>query len=171
MSKTEEHETLLGDCETVWELYVVGYDEDGNQCRYGENVREVDYNPKWTCPCCREICSCNSCPCYYAVYNSRRKHYLLLNVLSAAVDFPTCDFIRMSLSVGKTGLRTLAVVTKADKSSEGLLEKILPDDFKGVADHYPSSTMDLLHLPRCTCHGMQMNLIEVTHRKGLQQVC
>ncbi|CAJ2654353.1 unnamed protein product [Trifolium pratense] len=128
MSKTEEHETLLGDCETVWELYVVGYDEDGNQCRYGENVREVDYNPKWTCPCCREICSCNSCPCYYAVYNSRRKHYLLLNVLSAAVDFPTCDFIRMSLSVGKTGLRTLAVVTKADKSSEGLLEKILPDD-------------------------------------------
>jgi len=43
---TEEHEKLLGDCETDWELYVDGYDEDGDhiydptkgekchQCRY-----------------------------------------------------------------------------------------------------------------------------------------
>lgn len=43
---TEKHEKLLGDCETVWELYVDGYDEDGDriydptkgvkchQCRY-----------------------------------------------------------------------------------------------------------------------------------------
>ncbi|CAJ2652369.1 unnamed protein product [Trifolium pratense] len=98
---TEEHEKLLGDCETAWELYVDGYDEDGeriydptkgekchqcrlitisqltscNKCelpqgqlcgdclytRYGENVREADFNPQWTCPCCREICNCNSC--------------------------------------------------------------------------------------------------------------
>ncbi|GAU30371.1 hypothetical protein TSUD_57820 [Trifolium subterraneum] len=44
----EQHEKLLGDCETAWELY-------------GENVREADLNPKWTCPCCREIRNCNSC--------------------------------------------------------------------------------------------------------------
>jgi hypothetical protein len=43
---TKEHEKLLGDCETAWELYVDGYDEDGDriydptkgdkchQCRY-----------------------------------------------------------------------------------------------------------------------------------------
>ncbi|XP_004505168.1 uncharacterized protein [Cicer arietinum] len=98
---TEKHEKLLGDCETVWELYVDGYDEDGdriydptkgvkchqcrhvtvgqltdcNKCelpqgqlcgdclytRYGENVTEANFNPKWTCPSCREICNCNSC--------------------------------------------------------------------------------------------------------------
>ncbi|KAG5010725.1 hypothetical protein JHK87_019240 [Glycine soja] len=58
---TEEQEKLLGDCESTWELYVDGYDEDGNriydpikgeachQCRYGENVVEVHHNTKWTC--------------------------------------------------------------------------------------------------------------------------
>ncbi|CAL5213217.1 unnamed protein product [Lathyrus oleraceus] len=98
---TEEHEKLLGDCETDWELYVDGYDEDGdriydptkgdkchqcrlitvsqttscNKCelpqgmicgdclytRYGENVTEADFNLKWTCPACREICNCTIC--------------------------------------------------------------------------------------------------------------
>ncbi|XP_004512668.1 uncharacterized protein [Cicer arietinum] len=29
--------------------------------RYGENVTEANFNPKWTCPSCREICNCNSC--------------------------------------------------------------------------------------------------------------
>ncbi|KAL6579235.1 hypothetical protein OROMI_009451 [Orobanche minor] len=53
---------------------------------------------------------------------------IILNVLSAGVDFPTCESIRMSQSVDKTGQRTLAVVTKADKSPEGLLEKIVADD-------------------------------------------
>ncbi|KAL2343242.1 hypothetical protein Fmac_004527 [Flemingia macrophylla] len=52
----------------------------------------------------------------------------ILNVLSASVDFTTCETIRMSQSVDKTGLRTLAVVTKADKSPEGLLEKVTADD-------------------------------------------
>ncbi|KAH1087830.1 hypothetical protein GYH30_019080 [Glycine max] len=58
---TEEQDKLLGDCESTWELYVDGYDEDGNriydpikgeachQCRYGENVVEVHHNTKWTC--------------------------------------------------------------------------------------------------------------------------
>ncbi|RDX96774.1 Dynamin-related protein 4C, partial [Mucuna pruriens] len=53
---------------------------------------------------------------------------IILNVLSASVDFTTCESIRMSQSVDKTGLRTLAVVTKADKSPEGLLDKVTADD-------------------------------------------
>lgn len=42
---TEEHEKLLGDCETTWELYVDGYDEDGN--------RIYDPNKGETCHQCR----------------------------------------------------------------------------------------------------------------------
>ncbi|XP_050222083.2 dynamin-related protein 4C-like [Mercurialis annua] len=53
---------------------------------------------------------------------------IILNVLSATVDFTTCESIRMSQKVDKTGERTLAVVTKADKAPEGLLEKITADD-------------------------------------------
>jgi len=53
---------------------------------------------------------------------------IILNVLSAAVDFPTCESIRMSQSVDKTGERTLAVVTKVDMFPEGLLEKVTADD-------------------------------------------
>lgn len=47
---------------------------------------------------------------------------IILNVLSATVDFPTCESIRMSQSVDRTGDRTLAVVTKSDKAPEGLRE-------------------------------------------------
>ncbi|KAJ1426181.1 P-loop containing nucleoside triphosphate hydrolase [Sesbania bispinosa] len=53
---------------------------------------------------------------------------IILNVLSPTVDFTTCESIRMSQSVDKTGLRTLAVVTRVDKSPEGLLEKVTADD-------------------------------------------
>ncbi|PON69181.1 Dynamin superfamily [Trema orientale] len=53
---------------------------------------------------------------------------IILNVLSATVDFPTCESIRMSQSVDRTGERTLAVVTKSDKAPEGLLEKVTADD-------------------------------------------
>ncbi|XP_058734094.1 dynamin-related protein 4C-like [Vicia villosa] len=53
---------------------------------------------------------------------------IILNVISANVDFATCESIRMSQTVDKTGLRTLAVVTKSDKSPEGLLEKVTADD-------------------------------------------
>ncbi|KAK9123867.1 hypothetical protein Sjap_013469 [Stephania japonica] len=56
------------------------------------------------------------------------KETIILNVLSATVDFPTCESIRMSQAVDKSGERTLAVVTKADKAPEGLLEKITADD-------------------------------------------
>ncbi|KAH6835358.1 Dynamin related protein 4C [Perilla frutescens var. hirtella] len=56
------------------------------------------------------------------------KESIILNVLSASVDFSTCESIRMSQSVDKTGQRTLAVVTKADKSPEGLMEKVTADD-------------------------------------------
>ncbi|KAH0723417.1 hypothetical protein KY285_005972 [Solanum tuberosum] len=53
---------------------------------------------------------------------------IILNVLSATVDFPTCESIRMSQKVDKTGERTLAVVTKGDKAPEGLLEKVTADE-------------------------------------------
>ncbi|KAG0619429.1 hypothetical protein M758_4G139100 [Ceratodon purpureus] len=52
---------------------------------------------------------------------------IILNVLSAQVDFPTCESIRMSQQVDKDGKRTLAVVTKVDKAPEGLLEKVTTD--------------------------------------------
>ncbi|KAF3451345.1 hypothetical protein FNV43_RR07440 [Rhamnella rubrinervis] len=58
----------------------------------------------------------------------RPEESIILNVLSATVDFPTCESIRMSQSVDKTGKRTLAVVTKADQAPEGLLEKVTADD-------------------------------------------
>ncbi|KAK9735794.1 hypothetical protein RND81_04G228400 [Saponaria officinalis] len=53
---------------------------------------------------------------------------IILNVLSATVDFTTCESIMMSQSVDKTGQRTLAVVTKADRAPDGLLEKVTNDD-------------------------------------------
>lgn len=55
------------------------------------------------------------------------KESIILNVLSAAVDFPTCESIRMSQQVDRTGERTLAVVTKADRAPDGLLEKVTVD--------------------------------------------
>ncbi|URE24393.1 Dynamin central region [Musa troglodytarum] len=56
------------------------------------------------------------------------KESIILNVIFATVDFPTCESIRMSQCVDKSGERTLAVVTKADKAPEGLLEKVTSDD-------------------------------------------
>lgn len=53
---------------------------------------------------------------------------IILNVLSATVDFTTCESIRMSKKVDKTGERTLAVVTKPDRAPEGLLEKVTAND-------------------------------------------
>ncbi|XP_018438947.1 LOW QUALITY PROTEIN: dynamin-related protein 4C [Raphanus sativus] len=53
---------------------------------------------------------------------------IILNVLSATVDFTTCESIRMSRQVDKTGERTLAVVTKADMAPDGLLQKVTVDD-------------------------------------------
>ncbi|CAH9140096.1 unnamed protein product [Cuscuta epithymum] len=56
------------------------------------------------------------------------KESIILNVLSATVDFPTCESIRMSQKVDKTGERTLAVVTKADIAPQGLLEKVTANE-------------------------------------------
>ncbi|XP_017976340.1 PREDICTED: dynamin-related protein 4C [Theobroma cacao] len=56
------------------------------------------------------------------------KESIILNVLSASVDFSTCESIKMSRQVDKTGERTLAVVTKADKAPEELLQKVTADD-------------------------------------------
>ncbi|KAH0715620.1 hypothetical protein KY284_008525 [Solanum tuberosum] len=48
---------------------------------------------------------------------------IIVNVLSATVDFSTCECFKMSKKVDKSGERTLVVVTKVDRDSEGLLEK------------------------------------------------
>ncbi|GJU36626.1 dynamin-related protein 4C-like protein [Tanacetum coccineum] len=53
---------------------------------------------------------------------------IILNVLSATVDFSTCESIGMSQRVDGTGQRTLAVVTKSDRSPDGLLEKVTTDE-------------------------------------------
>ncbi|VFR02835.1 unnamed protein product [Cuscuta campestris] len=53
---------------------------------------------------------------------------IILNVLSATIDFPTNQSVRMSRKVDKTGERTLAVVTKVDVAPEGLLEKVTAND-------------------------------------------
>lgn len=58
----------------------------------------------------------------------RPEESIILNVLSASVDFTTCESISMSQRVDKTGQRTLAVVTKADRAPDGLLEKVTADD-------------------------------------------
>lgn len=50
-----------------------------------------------------------------------------MNILSTTVDFTTYEPIRMPQTVDKAGLRTLAIVTKADKSLERLLEKVIVD--------------------------------------------
>lgn len=55
---------------------------------------------------------------------------IILNVLSATVDFPTCESIRMSQLVDKTGERTLAVVTKSDQFPDRLHAKVMEDDVK-----------------------------------------
>eukprot|EP00250_Pteridium_aquilinum_P015290 c22498_g1_i1 orf=21-2045(+) len=55
---------------------------------------------------------------------------IILNVLSAAMDFSVCESIRMSRQVDRLGKRTLAVVTKVDMCPEGLLEKITNDAVK-----------------------------------------
>ena len=55
---------------------------------------------------------------------------IILNVISADVDFSTCDSIRMSKTVDSRGLRTLAVVTKCDQAPEGLLEKVTMNSVK-----------------------------------------
>ncbi|KAD4178900.1 hypothetical protein E3N88_27491 [Mikania micrantha] len=53
---------------------------------------------------------------------------IILNVLSASVDFTTCESICMSRRVDSSGKRTLAVVTKCDRSPDGLLEKVTTNE-------------------------------------------
>ncbi|KAL3749788.1 hypothetical protein ACJRO7_010846 [Eucalyptus globulus] len=58
----------------------------------------------------------------------RPEESIILNVLSATVDFSTCESIRMSQMVDESGKRTLAVVTKADEAPDSLLEKVTAYD-------------------------------------------
>ncbi|XP_063937979.1 putative dynamin-related protein 4A [Daucus carota subsp. sativus] len=55
---------------------------------------------------------------------------IILNVISATVNFPTCKSIRMSEHVDKTGDRTLAIVTKSDKAPDGLHQEVKEDNMK-----------------------------------------
>ncbi|XP_022028517.1 dynamin-related protein 4C isoform X2 [Helianthus annuus] len=52
------------------------------------------------------------------------KENIILNVLSAEVNFTTCESIRLSRRVDRTGQRTLAAVTKSDQYADDLLEKV-----------------------------------------------
>lgn len=69
-------------------------------------------------------------PDIYDQISKMIRHYIepeesiILNVLSAQVDFPTCESIVMSAKADKSGMRTLAVVTKSDRAPEGLFEKV-----------------------------------------------
>ncbi|CAM6129769.1 unnamed protein product [Calypogeia fissa] len=53
---------------------------------------------------------------------------VILNVLSATVDFSTCESIRMSQEADKKGERTLAVVTKVDRAPNDVYDKVTTDD-------------------------------------------
>lgn len=53
---------------------------------------------------------------------------VILNVLSATVDFATCESIRMSQEEDQKGKRTLAVVTKVDMAPDHVYEKVTADD-------------------------------------------
>ncbi|KAL8151005.1 hypothetical protein V2J09_020813 [Rumex salicifolius] len=79
---------------------------------------------------------------------------IILNVISASVDFSTSESIRMSQMVDKTGHRTLIVVTKSNKSPEGLLEKAsiiaksLPSITRQINDKLNSNIVALNEMPR-----------------------
>lgn len=49
---------------------------------------------------------------------------IILNVISADVDFSTCESIKLSKLVDERGERTLAVVTKCDRTPDGLRERV-----------------------------------------------
>jgi predicted GTPase len=49
---------------------------------------------------------------------------VILNVISAVVDWATCESFSLSKEVDPKGTRTLAVVTNADREPEGLYEKV-----------------------------------------------
>ncbi|KEH26125.1 interferon-induced GTP-binding protein mx protein, putative [Medicago truncatula] len=63
---------------------------------------------------------------------------IILNVLSATIDFSTCESLRMSETVDKTDLRSLAATSKAHKSLEGLFEKVTADDVVKISLGYCS---------------------------------
>nr|TKR79015.1 hypothetical protein D5086_0000275850 [Populus alba] len=78
-----------------------------------------------------EEISGSECPVHGSLTTSsgiRPEESIILNILHASVDFTTFESIKVSRQVDKTGQWTIAVVTKAHKAPEGLLEKVTPDD-------------------------------------------
>lgn len=55
---------------------------------------------------------------------------VILNVLSAETDFSTSESIAMSQAVDPKGERTLAVVTKVDRCTDGVYEKVTANSVK-----------------------------------------
>ncbi|GAQ87859.1 hypothetical protein KFL_003830085 [Klebsormidium nitens] len=53
---------------------------------------------------------------------------VILNVISAEVDWATCESFNLSKEVDQEGSRTLAVVTKVDREPDGAYEKVLAND-------------------------------------------
>ena len=49
---------------------------------------------------------------------------VILNVMPASVDFPTCECVMMSKSVDPLGERSIGVVTKADLAEKGIRRKL-----------------------------------------------
>lgn len=62
------------------------------------------------------------------------KESIILNVLSTTVDFRHAN-PSTSQRIDKTGKRTLAVITKVDKSPEGLLDKVTAEDVNIELDY------------------------------------
>jgi GTP-binding protein EngB required for normal cell division len=49
---------------------------------------------------------------------------VILNVMPATVDFPTCECVLMAKTVDSQGMRTIAVVTKPDLAERGIKTKL-----------------------------------------------
>ncbi|KAH6775492.1 Dynamin related protein 4A [Perilla frutescens var. hirtella] len=69
---------------------------------------------------------------------------IILNVLSMSVNFATDESIRISQLVNWVEKRTLAAVTKANKSLEGLLEMVTADDCTKFEDKNIDSNENFL---------------------------
>ncbi|RAL51295.1 hypothetical protein DM860_010797 [Cuscuta australis] len=76
---------------------------------------------------------------------------IILNAIPANVDFSTCESIKMSQGVDKTGERKLVVIMKADKSPEGLPQKLTRIQAASIAkqinDKLKSNVAELNKLP------------------------